>query len=340
METGWGSKMDDAHENCRQSRGETLLRSRIAELERANERLRERLAALERERTEALSGSERMFQAILDAITETLVVLDSHGVVQAVNQTAADRLRCAKDDLVGCDGRNPTSRLMPTDVREARLACLDEVVRTGQPIRATDTRSGSVFDQTYYPVTDRNGRVTHVVVFAQDVTARVEMEKELVESRQKYQDLLDNVNDIIYTADRDGNLLTVNHAVKRVMGFDPQEVVGSHYSRWVPQATLGLLDEARARALEGQRTTMELTIARRDGSECPVELSLGPLDREHRIVGTQGVIRDIADRQRAEQTVRENEAMLRALFDAVTESVMLLDCEGTILTLSELSYFS
>ncbi len=342
METGLGSKMDEAYENRCQSEGEALLCRRIAELERANAQLRERLTAFEREldglhaeRAEALSGSDQMFRATLDAITETLVVLDSQGVIRAINQTAADRLGRAREDLVGCDGRNPASQLLPPEVREARLACLDEVVRTGKAIRVTDSRDGSAFDQTYYPITDRNGRVTHVVVFAQDITGRVRMEEELVESRQRYQDLLDNVNDIIYTADRDGNLLTVNEAVKRVVGFDPEEIVGSHFSRWVSQATLGSLEEARTRALQGQRTTMELTIAGRDGGECPVELSLGPLVREHQIVGTQGVIRDIADRRRAEQAVRENEAMLRALFDAVTESVMLVDCEGTILTLNE-----
>ncbi len=315
---------------------------RIAELEHANGRLRERLAAFEKERddlraeqAQALSGREQMLRAVLDAITETLVVLDSNGVIQAVNQTAADRLGCAKEDLVGRDGRDPACKILPPDVRSARLACVDEVVQTSTPMRITDRRDGRVFDQVYYPVINEQGCVTQVVVFAQDITARVKMEKELVESRQRYLDLVENVNDILYTADCDGNLLTVNRAVQRILGFDPQEIVGSHYRRWVPKEALARLEEARAEALDGRRATMEVALSGRDAGEHFLEVSLGPLVVEGKIVGTQGIIRDITDRRRAEQAVRENEGMLRALFDAVTESVLMLGRDGTMLMANE-----
>ncbi|MEN6575935.1 MAG: PAS domain-containing protein [Phycisphaerales bacterium] len=341
-ETGPGSKMDDAYENRCQSEGEMSLRRRIAELEHANGQLHERLVALERERdglraklAQSPSEREQMFQATLDAITETLVVMDSNAVIQAINRTAADRLGHRREDLVGCDGRDSSCEVVPPDVRNARLACLDEVVRTGKPMRVSDRRAGMVFDQMYYPVVDETGRVTQVVVFAQDITARVEMEKELVESRQKYQDLVENVNDVIYTGDRDGNLLTVNEAVKRVFGFDPREIVGTHFSRWIPKEVLGRLEEARALALDGRRAVLELAIPGKDAGEHWVEVSLGPLVAAGKIVGTQGIIRDITDRRRAERTVRESEGMLHALFDAVTESVLMLDREGTILMLNE-----
>jgi PAS domain S-box-containing protein len=334
--------MDDAYENRCRSEGEMLLRRRVTELERANEQLQERLTILEQERdrlqaerVQVLSGREQMFRATLDAITETLVVLDPRGVIQAVNQTAANRLGYRAEDLVGRDGRDLASGTLPPEVGDARLACLEEVVRTGKPLRVVDKRAGMVFDQMYYPVVDGEGHVTQVVVFAQDITTRARIEKELVESRQRYQDLLDNVNDIIYTADREGNLLTVNQAARRVMGFDPQEVVGTHYSRWIHEESRGRLEQARALALNGQRMTVELVIPAGDGSERSVELSLGPLLLDGRIVGTQGVIRDITERWKAERTIRENEEMLRALFNAVTESVIMLDCDGTMLMLNE-----
>lgn len=334
--------MDGAYENRCQSEGEMSLRRRIAELEHANQQLHERLAVLERERDDlhtklrqTPSWREQMFQATLDAITETLVVLDSNAVICAVNRTAADRLGRRGEDLVGCDGRNLSYEVVPAEIRNARLACLDEVVRMGKPMRVSDRRAGRIFDQTYYPAVDETGRVTHVVVFAQDITPRVEMEKELVESRQKYQDLVENVNDVIYTADPDGKLLTVNQAVQRAFGFDPQEIVGTHYVRWIPEEARGRLERARALALNGERTTMELVIVGKDEVQRPVEVSLGPLVAAGRVVGTQGIIRDITDRRRAEQAVRENEEMLRVLFDAVTESVLMQDCEGRILMLNE-----
>jgi len=153
--------------------------------------------------------------------------------------------------------------------------------------------------------------------------------------RQRYQDLLDNMNDIIYTTDREGTLRSVNQAVKRIMGFDPQEVIGTHYSRWMPKGDFDRLEATRPDTLQGQRITNQAVLHDKAGNEHYVEISFGPLVVEGRIEGTQGIIRDITQQRKAEQALRESEERLRSLFNAVTESLLLLDRQGTVLTLNE-----
>ncbi len=148
-------------------------------------------------------------------------------------------------------------------------------------------------------------------------------------------DLLDNMNDIIYTADREGNLLSINLAVKRIMGFDPQEIIGTHYSRWMTKEESDRLEAARPSTLQGQRMTDQVVLRDKQGDPHYVEISISPMVVNGRIVGTQGIIRDITRQQKAEQAVREREERLRSLFDAVTESVFLLDPQGTVLALNE-----
>jgi PAS domain S-box-containing protein len=156
-----------------------------------------------------------------------------------------------------------------------------------------------------------------------------------VAGRQRYQDLIDNMNDIIYTMDREGIVLSVNQAVKRIMGFDPQEVIRTHYSRWMPKEDFDKLEATRSDTLKGQRTTNQVAMRDKEGNEHYVEISISPLVVDGRIEGTQGIIRDITARHRAERAVREGEERLLALFNVTTESIFLLDCEGTVLTLNE-----
>jgi hypothetical protein len=160
-------------------------------------------------------------------------------------------------------------------------------------------------------------------------------EQVLVGGRQRYQDLIDNMNDIIYTTDREGTLRSVNQAVKRVMGFDPQEIIGTHYSRWMPKEDFDRLEATRPDTLKGQRTTNRAVMCDKDGNEHHVEISISPLVVDGRVEGTQGIIRDITSQRQAEQAVRESEQRLRSLFDAATESIFLLDQQGAFLALNE-----
>ena len=152
---------------------------------------------------------------------------------------------------------------------------------------------------------------------------------------QSEQSVLENINDIVYTTDLEGNLVSVNPAVKRILGFDPQEVIGTHYSRWMSQEDFDRLEAVRPEVLKGQRRTNRAVLRDREGKEHHVEISVGPLLVDGRTEGTQGIIRDLTDQRRAEQVIRESEEMLRSLFNATTESIFLLDRQGTVLAVNE-----
>ena len=153
--------------------------------------------------------------------------------------------------------------------------------------------------------------------------------------RSCYEDLLENANDIIYTTDRAGNLLSVNRAVQRILGYEPPEVIGTHYGRWMSREDFARLEATRPDTLKGHRTINQATIHDKQGNAHQVEISVGPLLVDGHIEGTQGIIRDTTARHQAEQAVRKGEEMLRALFNAATESIFLLDCSGTVLMLNE-----
>jgi len=130
------------------------------------------------ERKEAelvLRESRATARGLLDATQESLLLLNKEGIIMAVNQTAADRLRRSPEELIGTD----RFASLPQEIYESRKDHFDNVLRTGKPADFEDSRNGMVFHITYYPVQDKSGDVIGVAVFAQDITGRKRMEEDL-----------------------------------------------------------------------------------------------------------------------------------------------------------------
>ena len=74
---------------------------------------------------------------------------------------------------------------------------------------------------------------------------------------------------------------------------------------------------------------------RKDGSAFPVEYTSVPIRKNNSIAGTVVVFRDISQRKKDEQVLRESRATARGLLDATQESLLLLDKEGIIIAVNQ-----
>ncbi len=150
-------------------------------------------------------------------------------------------------------------------------------------------------------------------------------ERQLLESCQRCEDLIENMNDIIYTTSREGIILSVSRAMERVMGFDPEEVVGTHYGKWFSADVFPSLQELRTAGLNGQRTSSQVAMNDKEGNEHCVEISVGPLMVAGRIVGTQGIVRDVTGQKKAEEEVRELQRQIEFILGATRTGLDIID---------------
>lgn len=131
----------------------------------------------------ALRDSQDTVQALLDATTETALLIDTEGRIIALNQVACDRLRelsprpigRRREELIG----EYVFDLFPEELRARRKARNDDVISSGRPARFEDERAGRWMDNSIYPITDADGHVTRLAIFSYDITARKQMEQAL-----------------------------------------------------------------------------------------------------------------------------------------------------------------
>ena len=141
------------------------------------------------------------------------------------------------------------------------------------------------------------------------------------------QTFLDLAPDAIVVADTAGHILLVNHQTEFLFGYPPSELLGRPVEMLLPGRLSAVHEQHRADYLEAPHTRpmgtgLELLGQRRDGSEFPVEVSLGPLQLGDDLV-VMSIIRDVTARKRLEAVERiaaqQKQALLQTLQMALGE---------------------
>jgi PAS domain S-box-containing protein len=130
----------------------------------------------ERKRAEeALCQSEATARALMNAPTDSVMLLDSRGVILELNETAARRLGKPKDELIGI----LADTILPDDIARARRSIISQVVSKKTVVRFEDERDGMWYDTVAYPILGDTGDVTKIAIIARDITDRRRIEEEL-----------------------------------------------------------------------------------------------------------------------------------------------------------------
>ena len=149
-----------------------------------------------------------------------------------------------------------------------------------------------------------------VHLYAADITERKRAEEALKHSEERYRELVEHANDIIYSIDLEGNFTSMNKAGERISGYTCQEFLRMNISHLLAPDLLApdFLILARrniASKLSGAPpTTYELEIITKDGRRVSLEANTRPTYQDGKPAGVQGIARDTTERKRAEETLR------------------------------------
>ena len=266
---------------------------------------------IERKRAEeALRVSEERFRGVTDAATDAIVSADGEGLLRSWNRGAERMFGWRAEEVVG----RPLALIMPERFRALHSEGLARVRRTGHSKLAGSVVElvGLRRDGTEFPVElsigvwdSPDGPAFSGVL--RDATERKRAEEALRVSEERFRGVTDAATDAIVSADGNGLLRSWNHGAERMFGWRAEEVVGRPLTVIMPERFRGLHTEGLARVrrtghskLAG--TVVELVGLRRDGTEFPVELSIGVWESPDG-PAFSGVIRDITERKRAEDAL-------------------------------------
>jgi len=164
-----------------------------------------------------------------------------------------------------------------------------------------------------------------------DITASKRAERELVESEEKFKQVVELSVDGIIIGTNDGKIVDCNGAACRIFGYDKKEILEltiidllhEDFSRIIPGTAIGNENT-------GEKT-VERVIRRKNGMLFPSEVATRKfkLGSEERLIV---YIRDITERKKAENSLKASEENFRALVNNTLDGILILNFEGKIIS--------
>lgn len=150
-----------------------------------------------------------------------------------------------------------------------------------------------------------DGKPVGVQGIARDITKRKRAEEAMRESEERYRELFENANDLIYTHDLKGNFTSLNLAGQHITGYTLEEALKLNIAQVVvPKYLKTAREMIERKATDDLPTRYELEIFARDGHRIPLEVSTRVMVKGGEPVGVQGIARDITERKRTEETLK------------------------------------
>lgn len=144
-------------------------------------------------------------------------------------------------------------------------------------------------------------------------------QRELIASEEKYRLLTENASDVIWKLDKKLNVLYINIKGAALFGYTPEEMIGTPYWKYVRRrdflnAAKQLLNSLKKRK-DFETVVFESKITNKNGIKIPVEIKVDvAISNKGKIVGVQGVIRDITERKRSQFIEKRNRKIAETLY--------------------------
>ena len=302
------------------------LRKQIAELE-----------AFKAEHKQAegeLQESEKRYRLLFDLLPYGGEVIDPKGKIINCSPSTARMLGYEVSELID---KHITELLDPDSVKVFRKKFPQ--LLSGKPasaeirlIRKDGTKLNIL--RAAQPILDDTDRVEAVLALNVDITERVQAEEALRESEEKYRNLVERANDGVIIV-QEGILIFVNSRMSEMIGYSADKMINSNFLDFVSLDDRPKIMDIYTRRTQGEDvpSVYEMAVSHRDGSELLVEINSGIISFQGK-PATLSLVRDITDRKRVEEALRESEERYRSIYNRVEDVIYETDYYGRLIGIS------
>jgi PAS domain S-box-containing protein len=265
---------------------------------------------------EALKQSEEKYRNLFENAKDVIVHFDLKGNLTAINK-AAEVYGFNESGMLGKNMLKFVSkRYWPKLLKDVAQIALGKTaegrvgIHTPKGDKIVEYRSSPIFS---------DNRVVGIQTILEDTTERKKAEEALRESEEKYKDLFENALDVILTLDLKGGITAVNNSILR-FGYKKEDLVGKNILDFVSKACWPTVMMDFSQVTQGEPAKNETEIVVPTG-KILVEYNARPIAKESNVTGVQINLRDITERKKGEELLRESEERFRGLFEGIQDPV-------------------
>ncbi len=269
-------------------------------------------------------------ETILDSVPAMIFYKDKGDKFLRVNKILADTFGLPKEEIIG----KTVPEISPA--KKDYWKDDQEIMKSGQPkyniIEPAKTPEGTLWFQTdKIPYKDNEGNIIGIIGFSIDITERKraedalrDSEKQLRETKDYLDNIIESSADAIVVADMDGTVRSWNMAAEEYTGYTADEVIGSSNRKFFadseePERLMEMV--LRDEELKNYRTT----VLTKDKKPVQISLSASLLkDSKGVPIGTVRVSRDITKEVELEARIKEERDNMNLIFDSMVDGIYIV----------------
>ncbi len=274
----------------------------------------------------------------LDIVGSIVVVLDASGLITLINRTGCLTLGYDEHELIG---QNWIDLIIPNELGDEVCDYLSQIVSSQVEVDDEHVNYVTTKDGTHRLISWKNrlltnaeGIPTGVLSAGMDVTEQREAEAALAEKELWLRNTFVALGEAVLILTPDRRILDVNPAAEVMFQMTNEEfdslpvealhIDSDHYHEFGKRS--------QAAFAVGETAVFEFFLRRKDGEVFPTEHSVSLiLGDDGEPLGIVSVIRDISDRKKAEQELKQSEEKFRRIFETIREGYIVTDLDGIIL---------
>ena len=284
--------------------------------------------------TGTLKENEARYRQLFENANDIIYVHDLAGNYISVNQAAERIFGYTRDEVLRL---NMTEIIAPDHLKLVKRKLRKKLTsRRGQTVYEVDciVKDGRRLTlEVNSSVIVSDGVPIAVQGVARDITDRKLAEERSRKIEERYRDLFENANDLIYTHDMEGRFTSLNRAGEIITGYSREETIGMNIADVVAPEFLKGARTMTTKKVAGDRpTTYELEIIAKDGRRVALELSTRLITQNGLPVGVQGIARDISARRAAENSLHNTISLFSSTFESTADGIIVMSLDREIVT--------
>ena len=289
---------------------------------------------------EALRVSEQNFRNSVDSSSMGIHIVDTDFTTLYANQALMDIFGYQNLDEVKAN--RPYKFYTP--------ASYADFVQRNERI----LRNEPVPDKVEIDIVRRDGTIRHLQVFRRevfwdgkrryqtlfnDISEQKKTELALRESEEKYRTIFESVNDIILVMDTGGRILDVNTRLTDIGGYKTEEIIGKQINELtdiICGENMAIVAANYLNLLAGaELATYTVEMIKKNGEPISLEINAVQVRKEGKVIGVQALLRDITERNKSEQQIKEQKALTDRILGSIPASVVVVGRDQRVIMVNK-----
>ncbi len=283
---------------------------------------------------DTLRETEQRYRNIVEDQTEFICRFLPDGTHVFVNDAYCRYFGVKREDIIG----HTFSPVLFADDKKA-VAAFFAALTPEKPVGTIDQRiimpDGTIRWQRWSDraIFDDKGNLAEYQSVGRDITEYKEVEAQLQTASKEYQNLLENITDVYYRSDAQGRLILASQSWATLLNYpELSECIGKNIARDFyanPDDRSSFLEAVYQ---NGYVTDYEITLKKKDGTPVTVATSSYLyFDAAGHVLGVEGTFRDISERKRITEMLKETEQRLTDIISFLPDATFVIDSEGKVI---------